>query len=216
MTQSGIEPRSPGPLANTLPTRPMSWLKDKYIKSLTSCFFHRRLIQNRFSTLRAPRQHDLLILLTALLDWLTSNSSGLKTSVVIYLSDTHTVFLPAPHLSNSSYAIHIAFPLFLAYLKTQLHIQFSKSMQTGLSKVNMQCGCNNATGQQVSSGFQDSSQYSGQSQQCCSLSGFYLSPDVQIPVFPFKASEDHSRSITYNWYHHNLHVLPLSYFSGKV
>ena len=25
MTRPGIEPRSPGPLANTLPTRPMSW-----------------------------------------------------------------------------------------------------------------------------------------------------------------------------------------------
>ena len=29
MTRSGIELRSPGPLANTLPTRPMSWLKVK-------------------------------------------------------------------------------------------------------------------------------------------------------------------------------------------
>ena len=27
MTQPGIEPRSPGPLANTLPTTPMIWLK---------------------------------------------------------------------------------------------------------------------------------------------------------------------------------------------
>ena len=29
ITWPGIEPRSPGPLANTLPTRPMSWFKGK-------------------------------------------------------------------------------------------------------------------------------------------------------------------------------------------
>ena len=29
MTRPGIEPRSPGPLANTLPTRPMSWFRSE-------------------------------------------------------------------------------------------------------------------------------------------------------------------------------------------
>ena len=33
MIRLGIEPRSPGPLANTLPTKPMSWLKIKYADS---------------------------------------------------------------------------------------------------------------------------------------------------------------------------------------
>ena len=41
------------------------------------------------------------------------------------------------YLRNSSYIVHVAFPLSLVYLKTQLQVLFSKSTLTSLSKVNL-------------------------------------------------------------------------------
>ena len=38
--------------------------------------------------------------------------------------------------------------------------------------------------QQVSSSLQDSSQYSGRSQQCCSLDGLHSSSNLQVLQFP--------------------------------
>ena len=60
--------------------------------------------------------------------------------------------------------------------------------------------------QQVSSGLQDSSQYSSQSQQCFNLDGLDLSPDFQLFQSPFQAFWDHLKSTNYNWYHPHLYV----------
>ena len=55
----------------------------------------------------------------------------------------------------------------------------------------------------VSSGLQDSSQYSGQSQQCCSLNCLDSSSDFQLFQFPFQSFGDSSKHTKYNWYHHH-------------
>ena len=60
-------------------------------------------------------------------NWLMTLTTQVKTPVIIYFSDTHTSILPATHLRNFSHTIHMAFPLSLVYLKTQLHILFLKS-----------------------------------------------------------------------------------------
>ena len=57
--------------------------------------------------------------------------------------------------------------------------------------------------QQVSSGLQDSSQYSGWSQQCCSLVKLDSSLDFQYFQSPFQAFGDCSKCTNYNWYHYH-------------
>ena len=106
-----------------------------YLASLS--FFHKRLIQCRDSTSGPPapssrpttRWHDL----STFPNW----PQRLKTFIIIYFLDAHTFFLLAPLLHNSSHIIHVAFPLFLVYLKTLLHILFLKSTLTGLSICNI-------------------------------------------------------------------------------
>ena len=65
----------------------------------------------------------------------------------------------------------------------------------------------------VSSGLQDSSQYSGRSQQCCSMNGLDSFSDFQLfqPSFSslFKWASD-------NWYYRNLQVPQLSLLSRKT
>ena len=111
---------------------------DRYIQNLaTSWFFHRRLIQESLSTQRPPRLNSGLtprrcgtfILMTDLLDGL----QGSKTSVNIYLSAPHSFFILVFYSRSYSQAIHMAFPLSIIYLKTQLHILFLKYKQTGQS-----------------------------------------------------------------------------------
>ena len=59
--------------------------------------------------------------------------------------------------------------------------------------------------QQVS-GLQDSSHYSGYSQQCCNLDGLDSSSDFQFFRLSFLALGNSSKCTIYNWYHRHLHV----------
>ena len=70
--------------------------------------------------------------------------------------------------------------------------------------------------QRVSSGFQDSSQYFGCSQQSCSLDDLNSFSNFQFIQPIFKAFGDHSKCTKYNWYHCHSHVPQLFYFSGKI
>ena len=54
-------------------------------------------------------------------------------------------------------------------------------------------------------------QYSGWSQQCCSLDSLNSSSDFQILQSFFQACEDRSKCTNYNWYHYHHHVS--SFFS---
>ena len=53
---------------------------------------------------------------------------------------------------------------------------------------------------EVSSSLPDSSQHSGQSQQCCNLHGFELTSDFQLFQSPFQDFGDYSKCSYYNWY----------------
>ena len=66
--------------------------------------------------------------------------------------------------------------------------------------------------QQVSLGFQDSSQYSSRSQQCWSLKGLPSSSDFQFLQSFFQAFDDCFKHIIYNWYHCYPHI-PLFFSS---
>ena len=111
---------------------------DRYIQSLTSSgFFHGRLILGRFSTresqglLRAKRPYSVTWLFCWLPTdcdlWLTASFRSWKLPL-LYIFWTHM------HSSNE---IHVAFPLTLVQLKTELHVLFWIHKLTGLSKVNM-------------------------------------------------------------------------------
>ena len=56
--------------------------------------------------------------------------------------------------------------------------------------------------QQVSSNFQDSSQYSGQSQQCCSLISLHTSSCFLVFQFLSQSFGDCTKSTNYNWHNH--------------
>ena len=60
--------------------------------------------------------------------------------------------------------------------------------------------------QQVSLDLQDSSQYSGRSQQYSSLNGLVSSSDFQRFQYSFKSFGDRSVCTIYNWYHHHPHI----------
>ena len=64
---------------------------------------------------------------------------------------------------------------------------------------------------QVSSSIQDSSQYSGRSQQCCSLDGLHSSSYLQVFQFLYQSFGDCNKSTNYNW--HNRHFLVSQFFS---
>ena len=97
----------------------------------SSCFFHRRLIQGRLSigshftpafglapkTARLVYFADCYLVIALLTDCLM-----LKTSVIIYFSVALTL-----SFRLLTYAIYVAFLLFLVWFKTQLHILFLKS-----------------------------------------------------------------------------------------
>ena len=61
--------------------------------------------------------------------------------------------------------------------------------------------------QQVSSSFQDSSQYSDRSQQCCSLDGIISSSYLQVLQFLYQSFGDYTKRNNYKWYHRLFHVL---------
>ena len=61
--------------------------------------------------------------------------------------------------------------------------------------------------QQVSSGLQDSSQYSGRSQQCSSLDGLLMSSNFHIFQSLYQSFRDCSKHVNYNSYLCHLHVL---------
>ena len=63
--------------------------------------------------------------------------------------------------------------------------------------------------QQVSSSLQDSSQYSGRSQQCCSLDGLHSFSYFQVLQSLYQSFCDSTKSANYNWYNRHFHV-PLS------
>ena len=69
--------------------------------------------------------------------------------------------------------------------------------------------------QQVSLSLQESSQYSGRSQQCCSLDGLDFSTNFHF-LCPFQTFGDCSKCINYNWYNSPRHVPLIFFFSGKV
>ena len=75
---------------------------------------------------------------------------------------------------------------------------FSSVLTDGLSRM--------SEWQQVSSGPQDSSQYSDRPPQWCSLDGLGLSSDFQLFQPSFQTFEDPSNQTSYNWYHRYLHV----------
>ena len=75
--------------------------------------------------------HCWLTILSA--DWLPTPTErfALKTSILyMFRSPTHPFW-------HSTYAIHLAFELSFAYLKTKLHILILKYTLTGMSKVNI-------------------------------------------------------------------------------
>ena len=88
-----------------------------YIGLCQFLFFHRSLIQSRFSERPPTHTVDVSTLLTADSDWLTPGVNNTR----------HYLFFRRPHI-NSSGAIHVIFPL---YLKTQAHNLFTKSTLSG-------------------------------------------------------------------------------------
>ena len=63
---------------------------------------------------------------------------------------------------------------------------------------------------EVFPGLKDSSQYSGQSQQCCNLGDLNPSSDFQ-PFQPFfQMFVERSNRVNYNWHHRHPHVPQLS------
>ena len=70
--------------------------------------------------------------------------------------------------------------------------------------------------QELSSGPQDFSQYSGRFKQFCSLNGLDSSSNLKLFQGLFRALGDSSKCANYNWYCRHLHILQLSLFSGKV
>ena len=70
--------------------------------------------------------------------------------------------------------------------------------------------------QQIPSCLQDSSQYSGRSQQYCNLDGYDKFSDFQNFQTFFQAVMDRSKSVNYNSYRPCSRVLQLSFFSVKV
>ena len=61
--------------------------------------------------------------------------------------------------------------------------------------------------QQISSSLQDSSQYSGRSQQCCSFDSLHQSCYFQILQSLFQAFVDCTKSTNYCWNNRHFHVL---------
>ena len=60
--------------------------------------------------------------------------------------------------------------------------------------------------QQASSSLQDSSQYSGRSQQCCSLDGLNSSSNFQVLQSLYQPFGDSTEPTNYNWYQRHFHV----------
>ena len=68
----------------------------------------------------------------------------------------------------------------------------------------------------VFSHFQDYSQYSSWSYQCCSLDGIDSATDFQFLQFYQLVLWKHSKSTNYNCYNFNRHITQLFHFSDKV
>ena len=60
--------------------------------------------------------------------------------------------------------------------------------------------------QQVSLSLQDSSKYSGRSQQCCSLDGLHSSSHIQVLQALYQYVGDCTKRPNYNWHHRYFHV----------
>ena len=59
---------------------------------------------------------------------------------------------------------------------------------------------------QVSSNLQDPSQYSGRSQQCCSLDSLHLSSHFQVLQSLYQPFSDCTECTNYNWYHRHFQI----------
>ena len=70
--------------------------------------------------------------------------------------------------------------------------------------------------QQVTSSFQDSSQYSGWSQQCYSLDCLHLSYNFQVLQSLYQSFGYCTKSTNYSWYNHHFHVPQFFQFPSKV
>ena len=68
--------------------------------------------------------------------------------------------------------------------------------------------------QLVSSCLQDSSQYSGRSQQCSSLDWLLSSSYFQVLQFLYQSFSDCANSNNYNWYHRQFHVPQFFFFNS--
>ena len=67
-------------------------------------------------------------------------------------------------------------------------------------------GVSSGLSQEVFSGFQDSSQYYGRSQHCCSLGRLHPSRYFQVPQSLYQCFGDCTKSTNYNWYNRHFHV----------
>ena len=70
--------------------------------------------------------------------------------------------------------------------------------------------------QQVSSNLQEYSQYSGRSQQCCSLDSLHPSCYFQVLQSLYQSFDDCTKSTSYNWSNRHFHVPQFFQFSSKV
>ena len=70
--------------------------------------------------------------------------------------------------------------------------------------------------QQVFSSLQDSSQYAGRSQLCCSLDDLHLSSCFQVLQSLYQSFGECTKCPNYNWYHRHFHVPKFFQFSTKV
>ena len=71
--------------------------------------------------------------------------------------------------------------------------------------------------QHVFSRFQDSSQYPGRSQLCCSLDDIHLSSYFQVFQSLYQSFSHCTKSTNYNWYHFHFHVTQFFFqFPNKV
>ena len=70
--------------------------------------------------------------------------------------------------------------------------------------------------QQVSSSLQNSSQYSGRSQQCCPLDSLHPSHYFQVSQSLYQSFGDCTKSTNYNWYNRHFHAPQFFQFPCKV
>ena len=70
--------------------------------------------------------------------------------------------------------------------------------------------------QQIFPSLQDSSRYSGRSQQCCSLDCLHLSSCFSVLLSLYQSFSDCTKSTNYHWYYRHFHIPQLFQFPGNV